>query len=199
MKRATRTSGDIRRVQIKQAAKEIIFQDGLQKLSTRNIAAKVGISEGTIFRHFGTKKEILLDLVNDVKTELFEPLHKIAHSNHAPEKRLHEYICFHISYLAKNKGITILFFTEASYQNNEVLKTELSSIYVQLKQNFAKIITDGMNTGIWDPSVPVDNLSGLYMGIPLTLNIEFTLSPENFIEENFCNKMHSLLQKILRK
>ena len=137
--------------------------------------------------------------MNDVKTELFEPLHKIAHSNRDPEKRLHEYICFHISYLAKNKGITILFFTEASYQNNEVLKTELSSIYVQLKQNFAKIITDGINTGIWDPSVPVDNLSGLYMGIPLTLNIEFTLNPENFLEENFCNKMHRLLQKILRK
>ncbi len=199
MKRATRTSGDIRRVQIKQAAKEIIFEEGLQKLSTRNIAAKVGISEGTIFRHFGTKKEILLDLVSDVKTELFEPLHKIANSDSSPDKRLHDYICYHISYLAKNKGITILFFTEASYQNNEVLKTELSSIYIELKQNFAKIITDGIDAGLWDPDISTENLSGLYMGIPLTLNIEFTLNPENFLEENFCIKMHSLLLKILRK
>jgi AcrR family transcriptional regulator len=199
MKRATRTSGDIRRVQIKQAAKEIIFEEGLQKLSTRNIAAKVGISEGTIFRHFGTKKEILLDLVSDVKTELFEPLHEIANHDDTPDKRLHDYICYHISYLAKNKGITILFFTEASYQNNEVLKTELGKIYIELKQNFAKIITDGINAGLWDPDVPAENLSGLYMGIPLTLNIEFTLNPENFLEENFCNKMHSLLLKILRK
>ena len=199
MTRAVRTSGDIRRIQIKQAAKEIIFQNGLQNLSTRNIAAKVGISEGTIFRHFGTKKDIFFDLLHDIKSELCDPLFMISHNNRSPEERLYEYFCYHINYLLLNKGITILFFTEASYQNSDELKPELSKLYLDLKQNFAKILSDGIEAGIWHHGISVNDLAGLYMGIPVTLTIEFTLNNEGFNEKDFCDTMHRLFMKILEK
>ncbi len=199
MRKINRQSGDIRRNQIKSAVKEILFYEGLQKLTTKNIAQKVGISEGTVFKHFTSKKAIIDDMLKDVREELVEPLQKIAHSKEDAAIRLEKHICFHLDYLAKNKGITILLFTEASYKNDADLKIMLDKTYQLMEQSFATIIRDGIAEGIWDESVSIEDLSSLYMGIPFTMNIELVLKAQNIIEINYCKNMLELLKRILRK
>ena len=54
--------------QIAQAALELIAEDGLRRFTTKAIAEKVGITDGTIFRHFKNKEEIVIaamDLLED--------------------------------------------------------------------------------------------------------------------------------------
>ncbi|MBN2800929.1 MAG: TetR/AcrR family transcriptional regulator [Deltaproteobacteria bacterium] len=51
---------ETRREQIATAALEILSEEGIHKVTTRSIAARVGITDGTIFRHFKDKTEILL-------------------------------------------------------------------------------------------------------------------------------------------
>ena len=194
-----RRSGDIRRIQIKEAVKEILFFDGLQNLTTKNIAKKVGISEGTVFKHFASKKAIIDDILNDVLVELVKPLEQIARGEGNASSRLEKYICFHLDYLAKNKGITILLFTEASYQNDEALKKRLDETYHSLAGSFASIVRDGMAEGVWDKNISVNDLASLYMGIPLSMNIELLLHEGKIKELNYCKKMLELVRRILRK
>ena len=194
-----RQSGDIRRIQIKEAVKEILFFDGLQNLTTKNIARKVGISEGTVFKHFSSKKAIINDILNDVLTELVMPLEQIARGDANPSARLEKYICFHLDYLAKNKGITILLFTEASYQNDEALKKRLDETYHSLARSFASIVHDGIAGDIWDKNISVNDLASLYMGIPLSMNIELLLHKGKIKELDYCKKMLEMVRRILRK
>ncbi len=198
VKKTTRTFTDIRRKQIVEASKEIISNEGLLKLSVKNIAKRVGISDSTIFRHFKNKQEILMEIVSNVEDELIISLKKIAMQRTPAVDRLHEYLCFHVKYLIKNKGITLLFFTEASYQNDEPMKKKLDEIYNQIKHGFCKIILDGIAEENWDSGISTENLAKLYMGIPLVLNIELTLNPNKFPEKDFCSKMLSLLQAIMK-
>ena len=51
---------DARVRQIAGAALELIAESGLRRFTTRAIAEKVGITDGTIFRHFKSKDEIVL-------------------------------------------------------------------------------------------------------------------------------------------
>ncbi len=198
-KKTKRQSGDVRRNQIKSAVKEIIFYDGLQNLTTKNIARKVGISEGTVFKHYVSKKAIIDDILKDVQTELVEPLQKIAMENIGASQRLEKHICYHLDYLARNEGITILLFTEASYQNDAGLKKMLDETYHTLEDSFARIVRDGIADGIWDNEVSVDDLSKLYMGIPLAMNIELLLQGSKVNNLDYCNKMQVLLRRILKK
>ena len=199
MDKIKRQPGDIRRVQIKSAVKEILFYEGMQKLTTKNIARKVGISEGTVFKHFASKKEIINDILKDVQEDLTKPLRMIAFEKDSAAVRLEKYICFHLKYLDKNKGITILLFTEASYHNDTDLKKILDETYHSLEQNFGKIIRDGIDEGLWDETVSINNLSSLYMGIPLAMNIELSLQQGYIREENYCMSMLELLKRVLRK
>jgi len=192
-------STEIRQEQIKQAVLDIIYADGLKSLSTRNLAKKIGMSEGAIFRHFSTKQDIILAIIKDVQSDFIGPLRIIANSNQQPKERLNEFLCRTVKYLIENKGITMLMFSEASHNNDLELKNNLLQIFNNQKKLVSKIILDGIALGQWDEAVPVENIAMLYMGIPVSLNIELILNGGEFHADNFCQKMMQLLLKILNK
>lgn len=194
-----RQSTEIRQEQIKQAVLDIIFTDGLKNVSTRMLAQRIGMSEGAIFRHFPTKQHIILSIIDDVQKDFIGSLRKIANSSKVPETRLKDFLCQTIKYLTDNKGITMLMFSEASHNNDAELKSKLQQIFNSQKKLVSKIFLDGIASGQWDESIPVDYLAMLYMGIPVSLNIELILTGGEFHSENFCTKMMFLLQKILNK
>jgi AcrR family transcriptional regulator len=192
-----RLDTETRQIQIKKAVLEIIAADGLAKLTTKNLANKVGVSEGAIFRHFKHKKEIIFSIIEDVKVQLVQNQKAIAYSNKPSKEKLNDYLCNHIEYLVENKGITILLFSEAAYFNESDLKTELSDILLHQKELLTKIIKDGIDEGVWDKNIKINNFVTLYMGIPIVLNVEMILNPGNFKVKNFCKNMICLLERIL--
>ena len=190
---------EIRQEQIKQAVLHIIYTDGLKSLSTRNLASRIGMSEGTIFRHFASKQDIILAIIKDVQKDFIGSLRKIANSNQQPKERLGEFLCQTVRYLTNNKGLTMLLFSEASHNNDEDLKINLMQIFHNQKKLVSKIILDGIALGDWDEGISVENVAMLYMGIPVSLNIELVLSGGEFHIDNFCSRMMQLLLKMLNK
>jgi AcrR family transcriptional regulator len=190
---------NIRQEEIKQAVLDIIYTDGLKNLSTHNLAKRIGMSEGSIFRHFQTKKDIILSIINDVQNDFIGQLRNVSISGEDPETRLKKFICATIEYLTTNKGITMLVFSEASQNNDAALKSQLQKIFNSQKELVSKIIFDGITAGVWDDQIPVENLAMLYMGIPVSLNIELILSGGVFHTDNYCSRMMQLMLKILKK
>ncbi|WP_409341165.1 TetR/AcrR family transcriptional regulator [Paenibacillus sp. MBLB4367] len=58
---------------IVQAAVEIFAEKGYAATSTSEIAQKAGVAEGTIFRHYKTKKDLLLSIVAPMMSKLVVP------------------------------------------------------------------------------------------------------------------------------
>ncbi|WP_274651787.1 TetR/AcrR family transcriptional regulator [Paenibacillus humicola] len=63
-----------KQARIVQAAIEIFAEKGFAASSTSEIAQRAGVAEGTIFRHYKTKKELLLAIVAPTLTKLIAPL-----------------------------------------------------------------------------------------------------------------------------
>ena len=60
---------------------ELFSQKGFYNTSTLEIAKKAGIAEGTVFKHFGAKKNLLFALVDEINTEEISSLLKEATEN----------------------------------------------------------------------------------------------------------------------
>ena len=118
-------STEIRQEQIKKAVLEIIAGEGLHNLSTRNLAKKIGLSEGAIFRHFKTKRDIIKGIMDDVARDLIGALRNIALKPIKAEEKLSQYLCQNVKYLKENMGITILLFSEAAHLGDKELKYKL--------------------------------------------------------------------------
>ena len=166
-----RLSTETRQAQIKEAVLDIISTEGLAKLSTKNLAAKVGVSEGAIYRHFKSKKNILLSVVEDVQDNLVVNQKIIAESDMIPSIKLFTFLCKQIKYLINNKGVTILLLSEATHSNDSVLKEKLLEILKAQKEILKQIVEEGINKGIWDKNLDRDAFVTLYMVIPVILNI----------------------------
>lgn len=68
----TNTATD-KQLRILEAAIEIFSEKGYSNSSTSEIAKKAGVAEGTIFRHYKTKKELLLAIVTPTLTKVVVP------------------------------------------------------------------------------------------------------------------------------
>ncbi|CAH0121518.1 hypothetical protein PAE9249_04049 [Paenibacillus sp. CECT 9249] len=62
-----------KQVKIIEAAIEIFSEKGFAATSTSEIAQKAGVAEGTIFRHYKTKKDLLLSIAGPIAAKLFAP------------------------------------------------------------------------------------------------------------------------------
>ena len=198
-KNPKRQSTAVRKVQIKEAVLNIIVNQGLDKLSTSNLAKTVGISEGTIFRHYSSKNEIILDILDDVRSNLLSKMESVVKSNEPARNRLRKLFYTHISYLLKNKGITILLFAEVAHMNDTILKDNLNDILNTQMSYIQSIIKDGIDEGIWTDQYSLDDISTLYLGMPVMMNIRITLSKGKLPEDDFCDRMLPLFEKILKK
>lgn len=193
-----RLSTETRQTQIKEAVLDIIYNEGIGKLSIKNLAVKVGVSEGAIYRHFKSKKAILLSIVEDVNTNLVINQKEIANSEMIPSIKLFTFFFQQIKYLINNKGITILLFSEASHSNDTNLKEKLVKILKAQKTLLIQIVQQGVSKGVWSKQINVNDFATIYMGIPVILNIEMVLNKENFNHKEFCDKMYLLLERILK-
>jgi AcrR family transcriptional regulator len=195
----SRETTDIRQEQIKKAVLSIIADEGLHNMTTRNLAKRIGLSEGAIFRHFSTKRDIIMGIMDDVATDLIGSLRNIAIKSDKAEEKLFEYLCRNIKYLKENRGITILLFSEAAHLGDKELKEKLNQILSEQKQFIIKIVKDGIAEGVWDKNVNAEDLAIIYMGIPITFNIELVLNQSGLNVDNFCKRMYTLILKALKK
>ncbi|MFZ0456454.1 MAG: helix-turn-helix domain-containing protein [Ignavibacteriaceae bacterium] len=195
----SRETTDIRQEQIKKAVLDIIADEGLHNLSTRNLAKKIGFSEGAIFRHFSTKRDIIKGIMEDVSKDLMGSLRNIIISPIKTEEKLFNYLCKNVKYLRENRGITILLFSEATHLGDKELKEKLNQILAEQKQFIIKMVKDGVAEGVWDKDISPDDVAMLYMGIPITFNIELVLNKNGLNVDNFCKRMYNLILKVLKK
>ncbi|MTI47625.1 TetR/AcrR family transcriptional regulator [Sporosalibacterium faouarense] len=62
-----------KQIKIVEAAIQVFSEKGFSGASTSEIAKKAGVAEGTVFRHFKTKKELLLSIVTPTLAKIVAP------------------------------------------------------------------------------------------------------------------------------
>jgi AcrR family transcriptional regulator len=62
-----------KQLKIVEAAIEIFSEKGYSATSTSEIAQRAGVAEGTIFRHYKTKKDLLLSIAGPIAAKIFAP------------------------------------------------------------------------------------------------------------------------------
>jgi AcrR family transcriptional regulator len=98
-----------RRRQIADAALKIIAERGLGRFTTQAIAAEIGVTDGTLFRHFASKEDIVLAALDRVEERLFEGFPP---EDADPLVRLELFFRFRASLVGANPVIARLAFSE---------------------------------------------------------------------------------------
>jgi AcrR family transcriptional regulator len=113
----------ISKAELIKCAKECLVNRGIEKFTLRAVAEKAGVTQGTVYYHFRTKEQLLLDIVQDICENSW---HEISESNSFIIKQALESAKIRCSY---DSFFHKLFFTLiASSFNNEKIREQLGEI-----------------------------------------------------------------------
>lgn len=84
----TQTAGAATRAKLMQAATRIVARDGMEAATTAAIAAEAGVAEGTLYRHFDSKDDLLIAAYRQMKQEVFLDAGAGLDTSIAPPERL---------------------------------------------------------------------------------------------------------------
>ncbi|MDQ0059511.1 TetR/AcrR family transcriptional regulator [Paenibacillus harenae] len=148
-----------KQLKIVQAAADIFAQKGFAASSTSEIAQRAGVAEGTIFRHYKTKKDLLLSIVTPVMAKLIAPFvlrdfNKVLDSKYdSYDQLLRAIIVNRIEFLEKHMQIFKIFIQEIPFHpdlQEQFQKLILSKVLEKLTVSVEKFQRDGSLIG-WSP------------------------------------------------
>jgi AcrR family transcriptional regulator len=143
----TRETGEFRQRQIVEAARKIIATRGMEALTIRGIAKEVGISEGDIYRHFTSKKEILLLLIEDIERTLLETVERAASVKREPVERLENVLKAHLSYAEQKRGVSSIVIAETLRLADKELRERMFQVVNRYIDRIDKLLDQGMESG----------------------------------------------------
>ncbi|MBU7005390.1 TetR/AcrR family transcriptional regulator [Phosphitispora fastidiosa] len=151
-----------RRQQIMDAAIKVFAKKGFNGTTTREIAREAGIAEGTIFRYFKTKKDLLLSLVSPyVVQSLADTLEEVCGED--DETVLKAILRNRLKIINKNIDLVRLLLAESQF-HPELRELFVAKIVMEaaglLERYIAQKIEDGEYKDI-EPAIAVRALAGM--------------------------------------
>ncbi len=130
---------------ILQAAKELFLQQGINSVSMRKIAKKIGYSPTTLYIYYSNKQDILKHLARDYFSNYSKDYEAIlANTNHSSVDNLLDFMNLYINRALENPGMYKLMTTLFAETDNEHLGiSNAGRGYEILKTLTSRCIEDG--------------------------------------------------------
>ena len=145
------------------------------EITTTEIAAHMGLSQGGIFRHFSSKDEIWRTVMEWVATELHSRVARAAESANSPIFSLEAMFMAHVAFAIEYPGVPRMLFGELPKTESTPAKIAVAS----LLERYGKLLTlkleQGKSCGEVDCSISTEAAVALFVGTVQGLNIKAVL------------------------
>ena len=184
-----------RQKQIIDEAIKIIHEKGFASLSIRELAKKVGISEPAIYRHFSSKEDIVVGILNRM-IEFGEIIENNIKDIKNPKEKIKQFIYLHIELLEKNPQMTSIIFSEDIFQPNEIINGKLQIIFRKRHSLLNGIINNAIDEGII-VDIEAEEIGNIILGYLHLVIREWRQSRFNFSLIDKATKLVNLLEQIV--
>ena len=136
-----------RQAEIIEKSINLIATKGIQGLTIKNLSGKIGISEAAIYRHFKSKTDILLAILEnfeDTSAFMHNSLDKIDEDTF---KKISLIFTNIIEIFSKEPSHISVIFSEEIFKNEAVLKSKIAQIMYQKEKIIEQLLEEGQRKG----------------------------------------------------
>jgi len=165
-----------RRQRILLAAREVFAKEGFRNAEVKTIATTAGVGKATIYKHFDSKEDLLLSVVQaDLQAIRDIALTHLVGAGH-PLQRF-ENTCLAIAnYLDHNRNFSKVLISEAGEFMPEIQRLHQEVVFAN--QAFADAFFDAMKSEGALPNIPNQILLSLLMNLTIGTVYSWTLNKE---------------------
>ena len=111
--------GRYRRERLLDATAELVAERGFHRVGIAEIGAAAGVSGAAIYRHFASKDELLVALIDRVVDELLDGAREICARAHTPEQALRRLVEAHVQFALRERSVIKVYDQEAHHLPDE--------------------------------------------------------------------------------
>ena len=175
-----RKSSETRRQEIVQATMEIVAEDGIQNLTMARLAKRIGITDGALYKHFGSKHEIVLAMVEEIQKTLSAFMSPQVVKYDDPLEKLQNVLRLQLEYIEQHKGVPRILFSEAVHAGNSEAKRQMRSGISNYLDFIRGILYRGIQEGRVRKDLDVDAAATAFLGLVQGNVIVWSLSDFSF-------------------
>ena len=131
-----------RRVQILQALAGMLEQPGAERVTTSALAARLGVSEAALYRHFASKAQMFEGLIEFIEQSVFTLVNQIAEREAVHAVRLRKLVTLVLQFAEKNPGMTRVMAGDALVFENERLQERMNQFFDKLESSFKQTLRE---------------------------------------------------------
>jgi len=189
-----------RQLEIINAAIDLIADNGIQQMTIKNLALKIGFAEGAIYRHFKSKMEILLGILTMFKDNKNSALSQMQSSTKTDAlSKLQSLFQERFAHFSANPAIAAVIFSEEIFQNDKRLSEEVFRIMQESQDIVRTVIENGQKTGQMRTDISAKQLSLLITGALRLIVTQWRLSGFAFDLQEEGRKLWKSIKQIVTK
>ncbi|MFZ9439482.1 MAG: nucleoid occlusion factor SlmA [Hylemonella sp.] len=154
-----------RRIQILQTLAAMLEQPGAERITTAALAAKLGVSEAALYRHFASKAQMFEGLIEFIEQSVFSLVNQIAEREPSGTSQAGKVVLMLVQFAEKNPGMTRVMVGDALVFENDRLQQRMNQFFDKIEASLRQSLRDGASaTPTVDAQVRATALTAFVMG-----------------------------------
>lgn len=160
-----RLSSEERQSEIIRVAIELAANKGVDSVTTQDMADAMHLTQGAIFRHFATKDDIWVAVIEWVRERLMKVLDKAAADATDPLNAIERMFFAHIAFISKHPAIPRLLFSELLHKKNSKLRQLIQGIISGYEAKIAGLLDEAKSQSLTSADLDSQSTAVLYIGM----------------------------------
>jgi TetR/AcrR family transcriptional regulator len=136
-----------RRVQILQTLAAMLEQPGAERITTAALAARLGVSEAALYRHFASKAQMFEGLIDFIESSVFTLINQIVEREPAGAGQAQKIVTVLLQFGEKNPGMTRVMVGDALVFENDRLLTRMNQFFDRVESQLRQGLREGAQAG----------------------------------------------------
>ena len=129
-----------RKLQILHALAEMLEAPAAGKITTAALAARLGVSEAALYRHFASKAQMFEGLIEFIEETLFGLINKITGDEKNGLKQVEAIAVMLLGFAQKNRGMTRVLTGDALVHENERLQLRINQLHDRVEMTLKQAL-----------------------------------------------------------
>ena len=189
-----------RQLKIIEAAGKTLSASGVSGLTINNLAKEMKFSESAIYRHFASKEEIIIALLEYLAESMDNRYTNAISNEQSPEEKFTTLFQNQFSFFKKNPHFVVAVFSDGLMEESQRINEMILKIMGVKMKHLMPIILEGQQKKVFTNAITSDELMHIVMGSFRLLMFKWRVANFQFdISRNGENMIQSILTLIKTK
>jgi AcrR family transcriptional regulator len=160
-----RLGADERREEIIRVTLDLAAKQGIDDVTTQDMAQAMGVTQGAVFRHFPSKDSIWLAVMQWVRDRLMGVLERAAEQGRDPLDALQRMFFAHIDFITGHPAIPRVLISDHLHRRSPALRQLVTETMLAYEAKITGLLIDAKAHGLAREDLDAHAAATLYIGM----------------------------------